>query len=112
MFGSLYRFRARRVVRFCLKLKNTSLKGLKQEKRQKQNSKNPNKDLSYLLLRANSTNTKCRPFHIKINCSKFRIDRLQQLCHVIFLIYLFVTSRNYYCLVYFCGEKLQQSYEK
>ena len=112
MFGSLYRFRARRVVRFCLKLENTSLKGLKQEKRQKQNSKNPNKDLSYLLLRANSTNTKCRPFHIKINCSKFRIDRLQQLCHVIFLIYLFVTSRNYYCLVYFCGEKLLQSYEK
>ena len=45
---------------------------------------------------ANSANNKYRPFHIKINCSRFRIDRLQQLCRVIFLIYLFVTSRNYY----------------
>ena len=45
-----------------------------------------------------SGNTKCRPFYVKINCPKFRIDRLQQLCHVIFLIYLFVTSRNCYCL--------------
>ena len=48
---------------------------------------------------ANSANTKRRSFHVKINCSKFRIDRLQQLCHVIFLIYLFVISRNYYCYV-------------
>ena len=31
---------------------------------------------------------------VKINCSKFIIDTLQQQCHVTFLIYLFVTSRN------------------
>ena len=52
----------------------------------------------YTLL-ANSANTKYRPFHAKINCSKFRIDKLQQLRHVTFLIFLFLTSRNYYCLV-------------
>ena len=52
----------------------------------------------YTLL-PNSANTKYRPFHVEINCSKFRIDKLQQLLHVTFLIYLFLTSRNYYCLV-------------
>ena len=52
----------------------------------------------YTLL-ANSANTKYRPFHVEINYSKFRIDKLQQLLHVTFLIYLFLTSRNYYCLV-------------
>ena len=45
-------------------------------------------------LLANSDNTKCRPFEVKINCSKLIIDRLQQRCHVTFLIYFFVTSRN------------------
>ena len=54
-------------------------------------------------LLANSTNTKCRPFHVKINCSKFRIDTLQQLCHVIFFIYLFVTSRKF--IVWFISAK-------
>ena len=43
---------------------------------------------------ANSDNTKCRSFQVKINCSKLIIDRLQQRCDVTFLIYLFVTSRN------------------
>ena len=62
----------------------------------------------YITILANSANTKCHPFHVKINCSKLRIDRLQQLCHVIVLIYLFVSSRNYYCLVYFCQGKLLQ----
>ena len=33
MFGTLYRFRSKRVSRFFLKLKNTSLKALKQEKK-------------------------------------------------------------------------------
>ena len=33
-------------------------------------------------------------FQVKINCSKFIIDRLQQRCHVTFLISLFVTSTN------------------
>ena len=61
---------------------------------------------------ANTANTKCRPFHVTINCSKFKIDRLQPVCHVIFSVYLFVTSINYYCLVYFCQGKLLQSYEK
>ena len=58
----------------------------------------------YITILANSSNTKCQPFHVKINCSKFRIDRLQQLCQAIFLIYLFVSSRNYYCLVYISKE--------
>ena len=43
---------------------------------------------------ANSVNTKCRPFQVEINCSKLIIGRLQKRCHVTFLIYLFVTSRN------------------
>ena len=45
---------------------------------------------------ANSGNTKCRPFQVNINCSKFIIDRLQQRrwCHVTFLSYLFVTLTN------------------
>ena len=43
---------------------------------------------------ANSANTKCRPFQVKINCSKFTIDGLQQGCHMTFLVSLFVTSRN------------------
>ena len=47
---------------------------------------------TYLL--ANSANTKCRPFQVKINCSKFIINRLQQRCHVTLLISLFATSRN------------------
>ena len=50
------------------------------------------KKLLHLL--ANSDNTKCRPFQVKINCSKLIIDRLQQQCRMTFLIYLFVTSRN------------------
>ena len=49
--------------------------------------------MSYIIL-ANSVNTNCRPFQVKINCSKLIIDRLQQRCDVTFLIYLFVTSRN------------------
>ena len=56
-----------------------------------------------MFLLANSANTKCRPFHVKINFSKFRIDRLQQLCHVIFLIYSFVTSRT--TIVWFITAK-------
>ena len=32
--------------------------------------------------------------HERVNCSKVIIDRLQQRCHVTFLIHLFVTSRN------------------
>ena len=47
-----------------------------------------------LCLLANSANTKCRPSQVKVNCSKFIIDRLQQRCHVTLLIYLFVTLRN------------------
>ena len=41
---------------------------------------------------ANSANTKCRPFQLKINCSKFIVDSLQQRCHVTFLNSLFLTS--------------------
>ena len=46
----------------------------------------------YLIL-ANSANTKCRSFQVKINCSKFIIDEPQQWCHMTFLVSLFVTSR-------------------
>ena len=63
----------------------------------------------YFLL-ANIANTKCPPFQVMINCSKFIADRLQQRCHVTFLIYLFVTSRNLLFGV-FCQGKLLQSYE-
>ena len=45
----------------------------------------------YMIL-VNSANTKCCYFQVNNNYSKFIIDRLQQLCHVTFLIYLFVTS--------------------
>ena len=43
---------------------------------------------------ANSANTKCRTFQVKINCSKFVIDRLQSLGYLTFLFSLFVTLRN------------------
>ena len=43
---------------------------------------------------ANSANTECRPFQVKINCSKFIIDRLQSRCCLTFLFSLFVTLRN------------------
>ena len=33
--------------------------------------------MTYSIL-ANSANTNCRPFQVKINCSKFKIDGLQQ----------------------------------
>ena len=49
---------------------------------------------SLQVLLANSANTKCCPFQVNINHSKFIIDRLQQRFHVTFLIYLFVASRN------------------
>ena len=43
---------------------------------------------------ANSANTKCRPFQVKINCPKFIINGLQQRCHMTFSVSLFVTPRN------------------
>ena len=43
---------------------------------------------------ANSVNSNCHPFQVKINCSKFIVDGLQQRCHMSLLISLFVTSRN------------------
>ena len=43
---------------------------------------------------ANSSNAKCRPFQVNINCPKFITDGLQQRCHVTFSVSLFVTSRN------------------
>ena len=43
---------------------------------------------------ANSANTKCRPFQVKINCPKFIINGLQQRCHMPFSVSLFVTPRN------------------
>ena len=48
--------------------------------------------ISYI--QANGVITKCRHFQVKIYSSKLITDRLQQRCHVTFLIYLFVTSRN------------------
>ena len=48
----------------------------------------------FIIILANSANTKCRPFQVKINCSIFIIDGLQQRCHMTFLVSLFVTSRN------------------
>ena len=47
----------------------------------------------YILL-ANSANTTCRPFQVKINRSKLIIDRLQSRRYLTFLLSLFVTSRN------------------
>ena len=43
---------------------------------------------------ASSANTNCRPFQVKINCSKFIIDGLQQWCYITLLVSLFITSRN------------------
>ena len=43
---------------------------------------------------ANSANTDCCPFHVKITCSKFKIDELQQRCHKTLLVSLLVTLRN------------------
>ena len=43
---------------------------------------------------ANSANTKYRPFQVKINCSKFIIDKMQSRCDLTFLFSLFVASRN------------------
>ena len=50
--------------------------------------------LQPLIILANSANTKYRPFQVKINCSIFIIDGLQERCHITFLVSLFVTSRN------------------
>ena len=47
-----------------------------------------------IILLANSANTECRPFRVKIYFSIFIIDGLQQRCRMIFLVSLFVTSRN------------------
>ena len=49
---------------------------------------------SQIKILAYSANTKCRPFQVKINCSKFIIDGLRQRCHITFLVSLFITSRN------------------
>ena len=43
---------------------------------------------------ANSANSKCRPFQVKINCPKFIIDALQPRCHMTFYVSLFITLRN------------------
>ena len=59
------------------------------------------------MILANSVNTKCRPFQVKINCSKLIIDSLQQWRHVTFLIYLFVTSRN---LFFWCISATENCY--
>ena len=48
----------------------------------------------FLIVLANSADTNCRPFQVKINCSKFIIDKLQQRCHMTLLVSLFVTSIN------------------
>ena len=47
-----------------------------------------------VMLLENSASTKCRPFQVKINWSKFIIDILQQRCHMTFLIFLLVASRS------------------
>ena len=56
--------------------------------------------LIYIL--ANSAITNC--VQVKINCSKFIIDGLQQRYHM--------TLLETFCLLYFCYEKLLQSYKK
>ena len=43
---------------------------------------------------ANSANTNCRRFRVKVNCSKFIIDGLQHRCHMTLLVSFFVSSRN------------------
>ena len=47
-----------------------------------------------LLSQANSANNNCRPFQVKINCSKFIIGGLQQQGNMTLSVSLFVTSRN------------------
>ena len=48
----------------------------------------------YHFVRANSANTNCCHFQVRINCLKFIIDVLQQRCCMTLLVSLFVTSRN------------------
>ena len=48
----------------------------------------------YKYVLANSGNTKCCPFQVKMNCSIFVIDGIQQRCHMTFLVSLSVTARN------------------
>ena len=56
------------------------------------------------LLLAISANTKCRPFQIKINCSKAIIGGFQQWCYMTFFVSLFLIAKcisakeNYYNL--------------
>ena len=50
--------------------------------------------LQPLIILANNASTKYRPFQVKINCSIFIIDGLQQRCHMTFLVSLFETSGN------------------
>ena len=59
-------------------------------------------------LLANSTNTNGRSFQVKINCSKFIIDGLQQRCNMTLLVSLLET----YYLMYFRQEKFLQFYKK
>ena len=49
---------------------------------------------SYIKILANSANTKCHRFQVKISCCKFIITRPQQRSHVTFLISFFAISRN------------------
>ena len=58
--------------------------------------KNGQISLYYIIISrlANSANTNCRPFLVKINSSKFIIDKLQQRCDITLLVSLFVTSTN------------------
>ena len=53
----------------------------------------------------NSTTTKCRLFEVKINCSKFIIDRLQSRCYLTFSFSLFLTSGNLLFDVFLPREK-------
>ena len=64
-----------------------------------------------IILLANSANTECRPFRVKIYFSIFIIDGLQQRCRMIFLVSLFVTSRNLLFGV-FLPRKIIQSHKK
>ena len=64
-----------------------------------------------IILLANSANTECRPFQVKIYFSIFIIDGLQQRCRMIFLVSLFVTSRNLLFGV-FLPRKIIQSHKK
>ena len=65
------------------------------------------KNILYLELLPDSANTNYRHFQVKINCSKFIIDGIQQRCHMSLLVSLFLTSRN---LFFWCVSAKKKYY--